>query len=117
MPAPLCHFEFMTDNVARCKQFYGGIFDWTFDDQKMPGYTLIGGTQPGGDIMQRPSEAPGPCFMVYFMVTDIAATLKKIEAAGGHTLKPETPIPTVGAFAVFSDPEGNVLGLFRAAAG
>lgn len=117
MPAPLCHFEFMTDNVSRCKQFFGSVLDWKFDDQQMPGYTLIGGMEPGGGIMLRPPEAPGPCFMVYFMVADIPATLKKVDAAGGHTIKTESPIPGVGSYAVFSDPDGNVLGLFRPVGG
>ncbi len=114
MPSSLCHFEFMTDDVSRCRQFYGTVLDWEFDDQAMPGYTLVRtGSEPGGGLMQRPASAPRPCFIVYFMVDDIPATLRKAEQAGGRVLKAETPIPNVGAFAVFSDPDGNAIGIFK----
>ncbi len=114
MPNPLCHFELMTKDVNKCQAFYTGVFDWKFDSSSMPGYTLIQtGKEPAGGMMKVPPGAPGPCFTVYFMVDDIGATLKKVERAGGRVLKPETPIPNVGAFAIFADPEGNALGIFR----
>jgi hypothetical protein len=114
MSNELCHFEFMSNDVTRCRRFYETIFDWKFDEQSMPGYTLIQtGREPGGGLMQRPESAPRPCFMVYFMVDDIPATLRKAEQAGGKVLKPETPIPGVGAFAVFGDPDGNAIGVFK----
>ena len=114
MSSPLCHFEFMTDDVNRCRKFYGGVFGWEFDDRSMPGYTLIQtGKEPGGGLMQRPQGVPRSSFMVYFMVDDIGGTLRKATQTGGTVLKTETPIPGVGAFAVFSDPDGNAIGVFK----
>jgi predicted enzyme related to lactoylglutathione lyase len=115
MGSPLCHFEFLSDNPEKCKQFYGNVLGWEFDDQSMPGYTLIRtGAEPEGGLMKRPSEVPGPCMTVYFLVDDIPATLAKIRAGGGTVHKDETEIPNVGWFAVAADPEGLTFGLFKA---
>ena len=40
-----------------------------------------------------------------------------IEEAGGRTVHPRTEIPGMGAFAYFSDTEGNTMGLWEAMAG
>lgn len=114
MPNPLCHFELMTDDVARCKAFYGAVFDWKFDDEAMPGYTIVQtGQDPGGGVFARPQEAPHACLNVYFTVGDIDKTLAKAVELGGKVLVPKTPIPGVGHFALFADPEGIVIGIMR----
>ena len=114
MANPLCHFEFMTDDEEKCKAFYGAVFDWSFDNSSMPGYTLIQtGSQPGGGVMKRPAEAPEPAFNAYFLVDDMDATLAKIAEAGGTIVVPKTPIPKVGYYAIFLDPEHICLGLFQ----
>lgn len=114
MGAPLCHFEFMSDDPNRCKAFYADVFGWEYDDQSMPDYTLVKtGAEPGGGVLQRPAEAPCASLNVYFMVDNIDGTLRKVEQAGGQTIVPKTPIPNVGAFAMFTDPEGIVVGIFQ----
>ena len=114
MPNPLCHFELMTGDVARCKAFYRAVFDWKYDDVAMPGYTIVHtGQDPGGGIFAKPKETPHACTNVYFTVSDIDKTLAKVAELGGKVLVPNTPIPTVGHFAMFSDPEGVVIGIMR----
>jgi len=114
MGAPLCHFEFSSDDPGKCREFYAGVFGWEFDDKSMPDYTLIDtGTKPGGGLMKRPPEAPTPALSAYFMVDDINETLEKVRQGGGRVIVPKTPIPNVGEFAVFADPEGIVVGVFR----
>ena len=114
MGAALCHFEFMSDDPARCKAFYADVFGWEYDDKSMPDYTLVKtGEEPDGGVMKRPAEAPAPALNVYFMVDDIEATLGKVRQGGGGVIVPKTPIPNVGAFAMFSDPEGIVVGVFQ----
>ena len=114
MGNPLCHFELMTNDVAKCKTFYGAVFDWKFDDQTMSGYTLIAtGQDPSGGAFPKPAEAPYPCLNVYFTVEDIEATLGKVNKHGGKTLVPKTAIPSVGHFAMFTDPEGIAIGLLQ----
>ena len=116
MPNPLCHFELMTNDPEKCKAFYGGVFDWQFDDQSMPGYTLVNtGAEPTGGIFSKPPEAPSPCLNVYFQINDIDATLAKATERGATVIVPKSPIPNIGEFAIFADPEGIPIGLFKGA--
>jgi len=50
--------------------------------------------------------------LLYILVDDIPARLKKIDGHGGKTITPMTAIPGMGFYAVFSDAEGNQIGLF-----
>jgi len=114
MANPLNHFELMTNDPARCRDFYGTVFDWTFDESSMPGYTLVHtGQEPTGGIFSKPPQAPHPCLNVYFTVSNIDETLAKATGLGGNVLVPKTPIPGVGHFAMFTDPEGIVIGIMQ----
>ena len=116
MSNPLCHFELMTGDPSKCKAFYGAVFGWQFDDESMPGYTLVQtGHEPTGAIFQKPPEAPGVCVNVYFQVDNIEATLEKVGQGDGRVLVPKTEIPNVGHFAMFTDPEGIVIGIMQPA--
>ncbi len=116
MSNPLCHFEFMTTDPARCRGFYESVFRWTFDNDSLPGYTLIHtGSDATGGIFPKPAGAPGVCLNVYFQVTDIDATLGKATAHGGKVLVQKTEIPNIGHFAMFADPEGIPVGIMQQA--
>lgn len=114
MANPLCHFEFMTNDPAKCKAFYGKLFDWRFDDQTMPGYTLVNtGAEPTGGVFPKPAQTPGVCVNVYFSVDDIDSTLKKAKSLGASILVNKTSIPNVGHFAMITDPQGITVGLMQ----
>ena len=114
MPSPLCHFEFMSEDPERSKAFYAGVFGWQYDDASMPGYTLVNpGAEPNGAIFKKPDDAPGPCLNVYFLVEDVDATLAKATEHGATVIVPNTEIPGVGWFAMFGDPDGITVGLFK----
>lgn len=110
----LCHFELMSGNPAKCREFYGALFDWNFDDKTMPGYTLIhAGPEPTGGIFPKPEQAPRACMNVYFTVTDIDRTLSRVTELGGKVLVQRTPIPGTGDFAMFTDLEGVAVGIMQ----
>lgn len=114
MPNPLCHFELMTDAPEKCKEFYGSVFDWQFDDESMPGYSLIqAGAEPSGAIFPKPEGVPRGCLNVYFQVNDIEETLTKAMEHGGEVLVHKTAIPGVGHFGMFADPEGLAIGILQ----
>ena len=46
-------------------------------------------------------------------VDDLDAYVAKVTAAGGAIVTPRTPVPGVGWFVNFRDPEGNVVGIFQ----
>ena len=47
----------------------------------------------------------------YVQVDDLQAYLDKAESLGGKTIMPPMEIPDMVKLAVFSDPEGNVIGI------
>ena len=120
------HFEIPVDDRARAKEFYASVFDWDVEDQDMGGgsvYTTAGTVEvddnmtpkePGainGGLMDRTKDTPAP--VITIGVDAIDDSLKKVEASGGTTITPRTPIPNMGAFAYFKDSEGNVVGLWE----
>ena len=114
MPSPLCHFEIMTADPERAKEFYGKVFGWEFDDQSMPGYTLIStGAEPTGGMFKKPDEASGVCLNAYFLVANVAQSLQKAIELGAKPLVEPTSIPNVGEFAIIADPDGIAVGLFK----
>jgi predicted enzyme related to lactoylglutathione lyase len=114
MPNALCHFELMSSNPQKCREFYGALFDWSFDDKSMHGYTLVhAGQEATGGIFPRPKQAPHACMNVYFTVNDIDRTLSRAAELGGKVLVPRTTIPGTGEFAMFADPEGVAIGIMQ----
>ncbi|MGZ8631540.1 MAG: VOC family protein [Actinomycetota bacterium] len=120
------HFEIPADDIDRAKGFYGSIFGWQLQTMSMGDgdYTIAMTTpvdeqsqlptEPGainGGMMQRTERTPGP--VITIDVDAIDEALQQIEAGGGSTVTPRTPIPGMGAFAYFKDPEGNVMGLWE----
>jgi predicted enzyme related to lactoylglutathione lyase len=118
------HFEIPADDVERAKAFYGTVFDWQAQDFPDMQYTIVmttpvddetqRPTTPGainGGLMKRSKETPSP--VITIGVDSVEEALKKVEAQGGTVITPSTPIPGMGAFGYFKDPEGNVMGLFQ----
>ena len=121
------HFEIPVDNRGRAEEFYATVFEWDVQDSDMGGgsvYTLAGTVatdekmQPketgaiNGGLMDRTSDLSVP--VITIGVDSIDDSLKKVEAGGGSTITPRTPIPGMGAFGYFKDTEGNVIGLWEA---
>jgi hypothetical protein len=50
---------------------------------------------------------------VYVDVPSVDEAIRKVQAAGGKVVTPNTPIPGMGAYARVADTEGNVIGLFQ----
>ena len=122
--ASVVHFEIPFDNKDRAMKFYSSAFDWQLTDMPQMSYVMAMTTpadpktqmprEPGainGGLFQRPKEAPNP--VIYVNVESIDDALKKVLAAGGKVVTPNTPIPGMGAYARISDTEGNVIGLFQ----
>jgi predicted enzyme related to lactoylglutathione lyase len=112
------HFELPAAEPERAAAFYGKVFGWKFD--KWPGpmeyWMVVTGKEgePGinGGMMKKPGGITSTTNTIGVDSVDsaIAAVLK----AGGKTIMPKTPIPTVGYFAYCEDTEGNVFGVMQA---
>jgi predicted enzyme related to lactoylglutathione lyase len=114
MPSPVVHFEIAAKDAKKQQEFYAKLFDWKINANNPMNYGLVepsaGGI--GGGIF----DAQGhnrPALTIYVLVEDIQSYLDKAEKLGGTTCVGPTPIPGTGSMAMFTDPEGNMIGLFK----
>jgi uncharacterized protein len=124
MMRSVVHFEIPADDVARAKEFYSSVFDWQLQDMPGMDYTVARTTEVdeqtqmptsagaiNGGLVPRNEETSAPVLTID--VESVDQALKQVEAAGGRVVRPRTEIPGMGAFAYFTDPEGNTLGLWE----
>ena len=109
----ICYLEIPAIDIARSADFYKTVFGWnirkrgdgsiSFDDAT--------GEVSGTWVLGRP-PANSPGLLVYVMVDNVAATLAVIVASGGEIVQPiGADAPEITAR--FSDPAGNVIGLYQ----
>lgn len=111
------HVEWRSRDAARLKSFYGALFDWSFRPIA-DNYTGVdmGSKEGGGGIMQlREGDKAPPGVTNYVVVDDLAPYEEKVKAAGGQIFMSKEPIEGGAQFSIFSDPDGNLVGLYRAA--
>ena len=116
MGNPVVHWEIAGRDAAKLQEFYGSLFDWNIGAQEeMGGYRLVEASEGGigGGLMEAEEGMPKSYVIFFVQVDDLQVSLDNAVALGGQAVVPPTPIPSVGAFAVFSDPEGNHVGMFK----
>ena len=117
MGSPVVHWEFWSQDPARASEFYSKVFDWNVKYMPDMNYSVVdtGGTGGiNGGIMQPSKDGAWPGNMAFYIdVDDLAAYRKRITEAGGRIIVEEQEVPGMGAFALFADPEGRVLGIWK----
>ena len=116
MGQPVVHWELWSQTAIA--KFYQDIFAWKIEDYPQLNYRLVrtegGGMGIDGGIMQPPHEGPWPGNMTcYIAVDDLAAYREKIVAAGGKICVEEQAVPGMGTLALFTDPDGRMMGLWK----
>jgi predicted enzyme related to lactoylglutathione lyase len=125
MPDSVQHFEIMGDNPEKLASFYEEVFDWKFepvpgmeywaiktvetDEKNMP-------TKPGainGGLMKRPMPDAPRAFVNYVTVKSLEESLGLLQRQGGTVIRPKSAVPKMGWFAVVTDPEMNVFGIWQ----
>jgi uncharacterized protein len=124
MSGRIVHFEIPFDDGDRAREFYREAFGWNVAEIPDMSYTMVT-SGPTGET-GRPSEpgyinggmlrrglgpATGP--VVTVDVDSIDAALEKIEKLGGATVVTRQPVGEMGFAAYFTDPEGNLMGLWE----
>lgn len=110
----LCHFEIGTRDIESARKFYTTVFDWKIETDPNSDYTMIEtGEEPKGGLLKPPPEIPLG-ITSYIQVENVEQTLEKIKDAGGAVIKPKEEIPNMGWYALFMDPDMNMLGIFEA---
>ena len=109
----VCYLEIPAIDINRSVSFYKDIFGWQIR-QRGDGSTAFDdgvGEVSGTWVIGRPASTE-PGILIYIMVDSVAATVEAVIANGGEIVQPigmDAPEIT----ARFSDPAGNVMGLYQ----
>ncbi len=118
---PIVHVELSTTNGEQSAKFYSELFGWqTKHIPEVNYWTFAADGGPGGgfnDISSADSEAMGLIVKPGTVVTyvdsdDIEVDLARAEALGAKIVTTKMEIPFTGWFGIFSDPSGNLIGLY-----
>ena len=114
MGKPVLHWELWSDNPETVSSFYSKVFDWKIEPLPKLEYQLVetrAGAGINGGILT-PDWAARPGSTIFYIdVDDLATYRKRIEEAGGTIIVAEQQVDGMDAFALFSDPDGRVLGI------
>ena len=125
MGNPVVHWELMSKEPQKVADFYARIFGWKVTHHPEINYRIVEtqadrgneGSMPGinGGIVKPDREGPWPGNMLfYILVDDLSAYRTKVAAAGGKIHVEEQKVPGMGKFSLFTDPEGRMMGLWKA---
>jgi predicted enzyme related to lactoylglutathione lyase len=114
MANAVIHFEINVRDRAKSVEFYSQLFGWQINTAPGFDYSLVEPANDksiGGGIGPcQPGQSPSVTF--YVGVDSLQPFLDKAQQLGGNTVMPPTPIPGIGHCAMFTDLDGNVVGLF-----
>ncbi|MEM7808970.1 MAG: VOC family protein [Planctomycetota bacterium] len=106
------YLEISVADLAAAKAFYGEVFGWSFTDYG-PTYASFTAAQAGIDGgLEQVDDLPdrGPVLIVLY-ASDLDATQRRIESAGGTIVRPTFSFPGGRRFH-FADPSGNELAVW-----
>jgi predicted enzyme related to lactoylglutathione lyase len=111
----IVHIEFSAKDRKALSAFYANVFGWEIEDIDQMDYTTFkaGDGLGGGFFPVTETMVPGTT-IIYIGTDDVTVSLKAVEKAGGSIVVPESDIPNFGKFGLFRDPQGNLVGLFKA---
>lgn len=112
--------ELHTSDRAKAMKFYAQLFRWETKDVAMgPGEAyslcLLGGTDHAGITRSMAPAGVPPHWLPYVAVDDVDASAAKARELGGKVMTAAMDIPSVGRFAVVTDPQGAAFALYRGA--
>ena len=125
---PVVHFEIPYKDRERIVRFYQSAFGWKLETlgEDMGNYVLATTAQedakPGapagainGGFYPYRADWPAQYPSIVIAVPDLKAAMARVNAAGGRVLGDPMPIPGVGSYVAFFDPEENRLSLLQPA--
>jgi len=118
MGNPVVHFEVVGKDASALQRFYPNAFGWEMKPA-VPGYAMADPNADGGingGIGAAPDGGSGHVTF-YVEVEDLNTALGRIEKLGGRRIAGPMDVPGGPSIAMFSDPEGHVIGLFKSGSG
>ncbi len=114
MPHNLCFFEIPADDPEKLQQFYGELFQWTFEkgSTQFRYYRVNTGEDSlKGGITAR--QDPQHTLINYVKVDSVEDSLAKAQKLGASLVLGKSAVPGIGWYAVVKDPQGNRVGLWQ----
>ncbi len=108
-PNTLAWTELVATDVDKARKFYTELFGWDTQDmgEEFGGYVVCKkGEEQVCGIMAPPAPNMPSFWLNYFAVANCDDGVAKAKELGATIQRDTTPIPTVGRFALISDPQG-----------
>jgi uncharacterized protein len=113
MADKVVHWEVTGKDGGKLRQFYSELFGWTVKADNPMNYGVVDASDSGlGGGIGEAEDGDGHVTF-YVGVDDPQAALDKVESLGGKTVMPVTEIPNMVTFALFTDPEGHMVGVVK----
>ncbi len=111
----IVHVELSAKDRKALAKFYQDVFGWEVEHVDQMDYTTFkAGDGVAGGFNPVSDTTPAGTVTVYINTDDVTRSLQAVERAGGKMLVPESDIPGMGKFGLFRDPQGNMIGLYKA---
>src|SRR6267378_7112312 len=112
---PVTHFEINAQDAPATQKFYQDLFGWGIDTNNPQNYGVIDTKTKGSGINGGIGATQnGRSWVTFYVETDDpAATLAKAERLGGSRVMEPMDAGGNVIYALFADPEGNVIGLAK----
>ncbi len=110
----ITHIDIPVSDMQRGTTFYSELFGWQISEPpgfegypmwQAPNQISGGGLAPRSEDFQQPRS--------YVEVNSIDETLAKVATSGGTVVMGKEPISDTSWWAFFTDPDGNVVGLYE----
>jgi uncharacterized protein len=120
------HFEIYADDPDALAKFYTNLFDWKVETVPGMDYRMVQTTDTDADghpapagginggIAKRPAGYQMNGSANYVSVESIEATVEKAKKLGARVTRDKMPVPEMGWFAMFIDPQGNHFAIWKA---
>jgi predicted enzyme related to lactoylglutathione lyase len=115
--------ELVTPDLAAAKQFYAGLFGWTFRDIQAGGTKYAEASldgRPVAGLIHKDvpaGEHRQPAWLSFIAVRDVDAAKKIALQHGAKVLFEPHSIPNRGREAVFADPQGAIFAVLASSSG
>jgi predicted enzyme related to lactoylglutathione lyase len=113
MANPIVHFEILGPDAGALQSFYRDLFGWQITADNPMNYGIVEKEEGGiaGGVAGSPDGAAR--VTVYAQTDDPQAVLDRAEQLGATTVMPVSDVPGGPTIALFSDPQGNVVGVVK----
>jgi uncharacterized protein len=117
-PGVPCWTDLLTPNLGVAREFYGEVFDWTFEvgGPETGGYTMcrLGDRTVAGLGLLPPQTSFPTAWQIYFASGNVTETVASARQAGARVLMEPTEILTLGSVAICCDSTGALVGVWQA---